>query len=64
MHHISFIQALRGFAALSVVIFHSHMLISNSDRETYPRLYGFIKTGDVGVDIFFIFLSNRGCFCF
>ena len=51
---IQFIQAVRGFAALSVVFFHSLIFISAIDRNSSELIPNILNMGDIGVDLFFI----------
>ncbi|WP_197325609.1 acyltransferase family protein [Ralstonia solanacearum] len=49
------IQALRGFAALYVVIFHSGLALAHADLPALAWLTTHvIKRGHVGVDVFFV----------
>ncbi|MCO5397596.1 acyltransferase family protein [Ralstonia soli] len=49
------IQALRGFAALYVVVYHSGLALAHADIPALPWLTTHvIKRGHVGVDVFFV----------
>ncbi|MGF2531335.1 acyltransferase family protein, partial [Ralstonia pseudosolanacearum] len=49
------IQALRGFAALYVVIFHSGLALAHADLPALAWLTEHVvKRGHVGVDVFFV----------
>ena len=49
------IQALRGFAALYVVVFHSGLALAHTDIPALAWLTTHvIKRGHVGVDVFFV----------
>jgi len=49
------IQALRGFAALYVVVFHSGLALAHADMPALAWLTTHvIKRGHVGVDVFFV----------
>ncbi|ANH76716.1 acyltransferase family protein [Ralstonia insidiosa] len=49
------IQALRGFAALYVVVFHSGLALAHTDMPALAWLTTHvIKRGHVGVDVFFV----------
>ncbi|MDO8651867.1 MAG: acyltransferase [Undibacterium sp.] len=51
---LDFIQALRGFAALSVVFFHSQILQKNGGLFDSQILKTIFNLGEIGVDIFFM----------
>jgi exopolysaccharide production protein ExoZ len=51
---IQFIQAVRGFAALSVVVFHAQILVPVAERGQQASVLSWLKMGDIGVDLFFI----------
>jgi len=49
------IQALRGFAALYVVVYHSGLALAHADIPALAWLTTHvIKRGHVGVDVFFV----------